>query len=102
MSGSLEDLPTEVDLAGARIVRESLTNVSRHSAAESASLTITRHDGNIVIKVEDDGPGVVNTEGSGFGVQGMRERAVALGGSLEAGPRPGGGFLVVATLKEPS
>jgi signal transduction histidine kinase len=51
-----------------------------------------------MIRVEDEGPGVTFTEGSGFGVQGMRERATALGGRLDAGPRPEGGFQVVAEL----
>ena len=40
-----------------------------------------------MIRVEDAGPGVTFTEGSGFGLQGMRERATALGGSLDAGPQ---------------
>lgn len=92
------DLPVEVDLAAARIVSEALTNVSRHSAAGSARLTITEESGKIAITVEDDGPSAVFTGGSGYGVQGMKERAAALGGTLEAGPRPEGGYRVVAEL----
>ncbi|MGP4094986.1 sensor histidine kinase [Nonomuraea sp. KM90] len=98
LSGPLDALPTEVDLAGARIVREALTNVSRHSGTDRATLTITNASGNIVIRVEDDGPGAAFDGGSGFGLQGMRERATALGGTLEAGPRPEGGFHVAARL----
>ncbi|MEV0384340.1 sensor histidine kinase [Nonomuraea sp. NPDC050643] len=98
LSGPLDTLPTEVDLAAARIVRESLTNVARHSGTTDARLTITHKSGNIVIRVEDDGPGTTYDGGSGFGLQGMRERATALGGTLEAGPRPEGGFRVVARL----
>ncbi|WP_245642034.1 sensor histidine kinase [Nonomuraea candida] len=98
LSGPLDTVPTEVDLAAARIVRESLTNVSRHSGTDQATLTITNTSGNIVIRVEDDGPGAAYDGGSGFGLQGMRERAAALGGTLEAGPRPEGGFRVTARL----
>ncbi|KAB8191466.1 sensor histidine kinase [Nonomuraea phyllanthi] len=98
LDGPLDAVPTEVDLAAARIVRESLTNVSRHSGTAQATLTITNTSGNIVICVEDDGPGAPYDGGSGFGLQGMRERATALGGTLEAGPRPEGGFRVLAHL----
>ncbi|MFI7109781.1 sensor histidine kinase [Nonomuraea sp. NPDC050227] len=97
-SGPLDAVPTEVDLAAARIIRESLTNVARHSGTTKATLSVSNSAGNILIRVEDDGPGVTYTEGSGFGLQGMRERAAALGGDLEAGPRPEGGFRVVARL----
>jgi signal transduction histidine kinase len=98
LSGPLDGLPTEVDLAAARIIREALTNVSRHSGTTEATLRVARRAGHIVITVEDDGPGAAYTEGSGYGVRGMRERAAALGGTLEAGPRPEGGFRVVADL----
>jgi signal transduction histidine kinase len=98
VSGPVDGVPVEVDLAAARIIREALTNVSRHSGTKEATLTVSNASGNIVIRVEDDGPGVTFTEGSGFGVQGMRERATALGGRLDAGPRPEGGFQVVAEL----
>ncbi|MEU7860265.1 histidine kinase [Nonomuraea sp. NPDC049141] len=98
LSGRLDEVPTEVDLAATRIIREALTNVSRHSGADAARLTVTNESGHIVIRVEDDGPGATFTDGTGYGLQGMRERATALGGTLEAGPRPDGGFLVVADL----
>ncbi|MFD1536864.1 sensor histidine kinase [Nonomuraea guangzhouensis] len=98
LSGPLDEVPTEVDLAATRIIREALTNVSRHSGTAEARLSVTNQSGHIVIRVEDDGPGATYTDGSGFGLRGMRERATALGGTLEAGPRPGGGFLVVADL----
>ncbi|WP_241564498.1 sensor histidine kinase [Nonomuraea polychroma] len=98
LSGPLDAVPTEVDLAATRIIREALTNVSRHSGSNQATLTITNASGNIMICVEDEGPGATYDGGSGFGLQGMRERASALGGTLEAGPRPEGGFRVVARL----
>jgi len=108
-------LPSAVDLACYRVVQESLTNVVRHAGASRAEVTVTHHDGQVVVEVTDDGragsggvrggragppdgPGNGNGTGSGQGILGMRERARALGGSLEAGPRPGGGFRVQATL----
>jgi len=108
-------LPSAVDLACYRVVQESLTNVVRHAGASRAEVTVTHHDGQVVVEVTDDGragsggvrggragppdgPGNSNGAGSGQGILGMRERARALGGSLEAGPRPGGGFRVQATL----
>ncbi|MFG1948847.1 sensor histidine kinase [Nonomuraea sp. NPDC048826] len=98
LSGPLDRVPVEVDLAATRIIREALTNVARHSAAGEATLAVAADDGRVLIRVDDDGPGVPFTEGSGYGLVGMRERATALGGSLEAGPRPEGGFRVLASL----
>ncbi|WP_327587743.1 sensor histidine kinase [Nonomuraea sp. NBC_00507] len=98
LSGPLDAVPTEVDLAATRIIREALTNVSRHSGTTQATLTVSNTSGNIMIRVEDEGPGASYEGGSGFGLQGMSERASALGGTLEAGPRPEGGFRVVARL----
>ncbi|WP_236051211.1 sensor histidine kinase [Nonomuraea cypriaca] len=98
LSGPLDAVPTEVDLAAARIIREALTNVSRHSGTTEATLTVSNTSGNIMICVEDDGPGATYDGGSGFGLQGMRERATALGGTLEAAARPEGGFRVRARL----
>src|SRR5215207_2951881 len=105
LEGEPRRLPPAVDLACYRVVQESLTNVVRHAGASRAEVTVTHHDGRVVVEVTDDGragPGAGsgngNGAGSGQGILGMRERARALGGSLEAGPRPGGGFRVQATL----
>ena len=96
VSGRLRPLPADVDLAAYRIVQESLTNVLRHSYADSACVLISYEGEVLRIAVEDDGRG--GSLGHGFGTLGMRERAAALGGELEAGPLPGGGFRVQATL----
>src|SRR5215218_2880269 len=109
LEGEPRRLPPAVDLACYRVVQESLTNVVRHAGASRAEVTVTHHDGRVVVEVTDDGragptdgsgagSGNGNGAGSGQGILGMRERARALGGSLEAGPRPGGGFRVQATL----
>ena len=96
-----EALPPGVDLAAYRIVQEALTNIARHANARSATLRIGQDDGVLTVEVVDDGRGgasPLHTPGSGTGIAGMRERAAAIGGHLDAGPRPGGGFAVRARL----
>ena len=88
-------LPAAVELAAYRIVQESLTNVTRHARAQSATVRLG-YDGGLRIEVNDDGVG--GSAGAGNGIKGMRERARALGGTLEAGPGATGGFRVVAHL----
>jgi signal transduction histidine kinase len=91
-----------VTVGGAhRIVQESLTNAVRHGGAGvSIVVTIACRDGSLDITVADDGPGRATTPGTadGSGLTGMAERAIVLGGTFEAGDRPGGGFAVHAVL----
>jgi signal transduction histidine kinase len=92
-------IPTPVQAAGYRIVQESLTNVLRHANAQAASVVVRADEDMLTIVVADDGIGhPTPTQGSGAGVRGMRERAAALGGTLESGPAEGGGWRVEATL----
>jgi signal transduction histidine kinase len=78
------------------IVQESLTNVLRHASARLVMVDICIEDG-LTLSVTDDGRGgPVRDEG--MGLRGMRERAEALGGTLYAGPQPGGGFGVTVEL----
>jgi signal transduction histidine kinase len=94
-------LPSALEGAGFRIVQEALTNVLRHSGARSARVDVAVGPHGLAIEIVDDGPGEVvaaETAGSGNGLRGMRERAAAVGGSLEAGPREGGGWRVAARL----
>jgi signal transduction histidine kinase len=94
-------LPPAVDLACYRIVQESLTNVVRHAGARSATVTVAADGDCLVVEVTDDGAGAAadgNGNGTRQGIVGMRERARALGGTLQAGPRPEGGFRVSARL----
>ncbi len=88
-------LPAAVELAAYRIVQEALTNVTRHAHARSATVRL-RYDEDVTVEVLDDGVG--GAPRAGNGITGMRERAAALGGAVEAGPRPGGGFRVAARL----
>ncbi|TYK45377.1 sensor histidine kinase [Actinomadura decatromicini] len=93
------DPPTEVGLAAYRIVQESLTNVSRHARAAEVVVSVADGPGGLLVEVADDGRGATAVPaGPGSGVDGMRERARALGGELTAGPGPGGGFVVRARL----
>lgn len=98
-AGPPRPLPPSVDLAAFRIVQEALTNVTRHAGQATATISLTYADGGLTVSVEDDGRGMNGAgAGNGNGIQGMKERAAALGGELEAGPRPGGGFRVTASL----
>ncbi|MFG3281019.1 sensor histidine kinase [Streptomyces sp. NPDC048111] len=92
-------LPPGADLAAFRIVQEALTNVVRHSAARTARVAVGYEPGALVLRIEDDGPASANEAGgSGNGLIGMRERAAALGGTVDAGPAGRAGFRVTARL----
>ncbi|MGW3989459.1 sensor histidine kinase [Streptomyces sp. NPDC004830] len=87
------------DLAAFRIVQEALTNVVRHSGSRHARVHLAYDAALLRLRVDDDGPATgADAGGSGNGLAGMRERAAALGGTIEAGPRPDGGFRVLAVL----
>jgi len=110
--GPVRPLPAGVDAAAYRIVQEALTNAVRHSAGRSALVQLRYRPADLEIEVADDGTTAVPTpatgdpsaaaskraNSTGNGLRGMTERARALGGSLDAGPRPGGGFRVLARL----
>ncbi|MEU9246058.1 sensor histidine kinase [Streptomyces shenzhenensis] len=100
--GAIEGLPATVDLAAYRIVQEALTNTLRHAAgADVVSVRVTAEGGCVKITVADNGLTAHSSSavvGAGRGLVGMRERARLVGGSLRAGPLPGGGYEVVARL----
>ncbi len=96
VTGDAEQLPDGVDLSAYRIVQEGLTNVLRHGGPE-ATVTIEHEPGLVRISVGDDGADRPRGE-PGHGLIGMRERVAVFGGTLTAGPRPGGGFDLTATL----
>lgn len=92
-------LPPAVDLTAFRIVQESLTNVTKHSAADRAEVCVARDPERLVITITDEGGAPMSPQPPpGFGLVGLRERAAAVGGDLTAGPRPGGGFVVTGRL----
>jgi signal transduction histidine kinase len=92
-------LPAGVDLSAYRIVQEALTNTLRHAGASRAEVTVRSGPGMLELDVLDDGHGGLEPGAdAGRGIAGMRERAAMLGGTLDAGPLPDGGFRVHARL----
>lgn len=98
-------LPAAVDLAAYRVIQEALTNVRKHAGpGAGAEVSVVRVGGSVEVTVLDDGGSAADPSpepgdpGGGHGLLGMRERAVALGGSCFAGPRFGGGYRVHAIL----
>jgi signal transduction histidine kinase len=99
VAGRPRALPAEVDLAAFRIVQEAVTNVVRHAGESTATVRVAYNDHDVTLQIDDTGRGgAPGPAPSGSGIAGMRERTAALGGRLEAGPRPGGGFRVRAQL----
>jgi signal transduction histidine kinase len=97
--GDPRPLPPRVDLAAFRIVQEAITNVTRHAGTALAEIEVDYGENDLTIQIDDDGRGTSGeTPSGGRGISGMRERATALDGEFEAGPRPGGGFRVRARL----
>jgi signal transduction histidine kinase len=97
--GQSVELAPAVDLALHRIARESLHNAARHADGATRVEIKLATDGDLVrLTIRDDGRASRGSGGRGFGIVGMRERAALLGGTLEAGPLPEGGFCVEAVL----
>ena len=104
ITGTPAALPSGLDLAAYRIVQESLTNARKHGGPLLSLVTVTVRymDDAVELRIVDDGrePAVTGRgpTSSGHGLVGMRERATAYGGTLDAGPRASGGFEVRAVL----
>jgi signal transduction histidine kinase len=98
--GTPHQVPAALDLTGYRVVQEALTNVVKHAGPARAEVTVGYADGQVTVQVDDDGPGTDPRGGTpgGHGHLGMRERVAVWGGTLQAGPRPDGGYRVLATL----
>ena len=94
------EVPAPVDEVAYAVVQEALTNVLRHSGATAARVAVRRTTAGLEVTVTDDGRGggAPSPDGHGLGIPGMRSRVEALGGTLEAGPLPEGGFGVRAAL----
>lgn len=106
ISGEVVPLPPGLDLNAYRIIQESLTNVLKHGGPRAtATVSVSYLPDELHIEVTDDGRGaaeaLASANGSGQGLVGMRQRADLFGGTIEAGPRPGGGFRVTARLPSP-
>jgi signal transduction histidine kinase len=98
VEGEPRPLAAGVDLSAYRIVQEALTNTIKHGHASSADVLVRYQRDCVELVVADDGVGCTNGANGGHGLIGMRERVSLYGGELEAATRPGGGFLVRASL----
>ncbi|GHJ34689.1 sensor histidine kinase [Streptomyces sp. TS71-3] len=106
VEGTPRPLPSGVELTAYRIVQEALTNTRKHGGPDvGASVRLVYFDDGLGLLVEDDGKGAPHelyedggADGRGHGLIGMRERIGMVGGTLDAGPRPGGGFRISALL----
>ncbi|MFJ8941217.1 sensor histidine kinase [Streptomyces sp. NPDC102365] len=106
IEGTPRPLPSGVELTAYRIVQEALTNTRKHGGPNAgASVRLVYFDDGLGLLVEDDGKGAPHelyeeggVDGQGHGLIGMRERIGMVGGTLDAGPRPGGGFRISALL----
>ncbi|MFD7895503.1 sensor histidine kinase [Streptomyces sp. NPDC059743] len=96
--GEVRSLTPGVDLTAYRIVQEALTNIAKHAHTSTADVALTYTHDRLAVRVTDHGTGPETTPGNGYGLIGMRERALSLGGQLHAGRRPSGGFEVTAEL----
>lgn len=92
------ELPQSVELAAYRIVQEALTNVMKHADARHVAASVSADGDCVTVEVSDDGTAEGAVEEGGFGLIGMRERALAAGGTLDVGPAVGGGWQVRASL----
>jgi signal transduction histidine kinase len=105
VGGAPRALPPGLDLAAYRVVQEALTNVLKHAGKPSTTVRLDYREAELVVEVADTGrpipaagPASSAVPGSGRGLLGLRERIALYGGELDAGPRPGGGWLVRARL----
>ena len=99
IEGDRSGVPAAVDGTAFRIVQESLTNVTRHAAAATASVRVEYRPDAVFVQVDDDGTATRQSPPTpGVGLLGMRERVTALGGRLRAEARSEGGFTVQAEL----
>jgi signal transduction histidine kinase len=99
---ALGQVPSGVGVCAYRIVQESLSNARQHAPGAAVTVSVDHDAGAVLLRVAN-GPGgptgpAGNDHGPGHGLTGMRERVALLGGSLSAGPQPGGGFVVCAVL----
>jgi signal transduction histidine kinase len=99
LTGKPRDLPEGAELAAYRVVQESLTNTRKHAGlAASAAVTLRYEPDGLTVEVTDNGMATSAGEPAGHGLAGMRERIEMYGGTVQAGPLPGGGFRVLARL----
>jgi signal transduction histidine kinase len=92
LRGDLDEtrVPAAVQLAALRIVQEAVTNVRRHAAASTCRVDVVEEDGYLLVRIADDGRGVLPDARRGVGSRSIEERATELGGNLSLATGPGG------------
>ncbi|HEV8412293.1 MAG TPA: sensor histidine kinase [Bryobacteraceae bacterium] len=98
LEGQPYALPEQCEANLLRIAQEALTNAVRHSGTERINIRLAYRTGSVVLEVGDRGQGMSGREPSGFGVDGMRERARQLGGEIQILSDPGRGTRIVVTV----
>jgi signal transduction histidine kinase len=100
-------LPAEIETALFRVVQEALTNIAKHSAADTVLVECAAREGVVTVQIEDDGRGfdpeapALSTSGTGLGLMGMRERVTLLGGTLTIDSSPGEGTRIAVSVPIP-
>jgi signal transduction histidine kinase len=98
VEGEQTELAPGVDLAAYRVIQEALTNALKYAGPARAWVTVRWRDRELELEIANDGSSEAGGDGRGHGLAGLRERVALVGGSIESGPRTGGGFVVTARL----
>jgi signal transduction histidine kinase len=98
IDGAPRELPPGVDLSAYRVIQEALTNALRYAGPAQAWVTVRWTDETLELEIANDGRSEPGVGGGGHGLTGLRERVALVGGTVDSGPRPGGGFVVRAQL----
>jgi signal transduction histidine kinase len=98
VKGKSRSLPIQAKTALYRVAQEGLTNVRKHANASAIEVKLAYRSEQVTLSVEDNGTGQRGEESEGFGLLGLRERIALLGGLLEAGNNPEGGFRLQVTV----
>ena len=98
VEGTPAELPPGVDLAAYRVIQEALTNALKYAGPARACVTVRWKRGELELEVANDGTSEPGGDGGGHGLVGLRERVSLVGGTIESGPKEGGGFVVTAHL----
>jgi signal transduction histidine kinase len=98
VEGEPRELAPGVDLAAYRVIQEALTNALKYAGPARAWVTVRWREDEIEVEIANDGRSETAGDGTGHGLVGLRERVALVGGAIDSGPRPGGGFVVTARL----
>ncbi|MFI6927708.1 sensor histidine kinase [Nonomuraea spiralis] len=98
VTGDRVPLSPAIEVTLFRVAQEALTNVAKHAGATRAGLTLSYTGPVVLLDIRDDGTGILDPAGGGFGLSSMRQRLRGVGGSLEVESTPGEGTAVSATV----